>query len=127
MKTDAIDRDIYREEILEHYRHPMNFGALKNPSLEAGAVNPLCGDSISLQLRVDSKGTVQDVRFNGSGCALSIASASLFTEWLKGRTFRQLQKVRPSQLQKLIKAPISPARLYCALLPYTALRKIFDV
>ena len=121
------ENDIYREEILEHYRHPLNFGALKKSTHSASAANPLCGDHISLQIRVDSNSIVREVAFDGSGCALSIASASLFTEWMRGKTLRQLQKVRPSQPQKLIKAPISPARLYCALLPYTALRKIFDV
>lgn len=119
------ERDIYREEILENYRHPMNFGTLKKPTHSASSTNPLCGDRMSLQLRVDSKGIVREAAFDGSGCALSIASASLFTEWMKDKTLRQLQKVRPSQPQNLIKAPISPARLYCALLPYTALRKMF--
>ena len=119
------EQDIYREEILEHYRHPMNFGSLKKASRSASVSNPLCGDRISLQVRVDSKGVVREVAFEGSGCALSIASASLFTEWMRGKTIQQLQKVRPSWLQRLIKAPISPARLYCALLPYTALKKLF--
>lgn len=116
--------DIYREEILEHYRHPLNFGTLKKPTHSASSANPLCGDRMSLQLRVDSKGVVREVAFEGSGCALSIASASLFTEWMRGKNFQRLKKVGESQIQKLIKAPISPARLYCALLPYTALKKL---
>lgn len=121
------EQDIYREEILEHYRHPMNFGSLKKASRSASVSNPLCGDRISLQVRVDSKGVVREVAFEGSGCALSIASASLFTEWMRGKNLERLKKTGESQIQKLIKAPISPARLYCALFPYTALRKMFEV
>lgn len=121
------DRDIYREEILEHYRHPLNFGTLKKPTHSASSANPLCGDRMSLQLRVDSKGVVREAAFEGSGCALSVASASLFTEWMRGKNLKLVKKIGESQIQKLIKAPISPARLYCALLPLTALRKILDV
>ncbi len=105
----------------------MNFGSLKKASRSASVSNPLCGDRISLQVRVDSKGVVREVAFEGSGCALSIASASLFTEWMRGKNLERLKKTGESQIQKLIKAPISPARLYCALFPYTALRKMFEV
>jgi len=117
--------DMYREEILEHYRHPMNFGTLKRPTHSASAANPLCGDHLTLQLRVDAKGKIQDVAFEGSGCALSIASASLFTEWMKGKSVKQVQKVGEAQIQKLIVAPIGPARLHCVLLSYVALQRAF--
>ncbi len=117
---------MYREEILEQYRHPMNFGTLKKPNHEAVAANPLCGDRMSLQLRVDTEGIIKDVAFEGSGCALSIASASLFTEWMKGKSAKHVRKVGEAQIQKLIKAPIGPARLHCVLLPYTALQRAFE-
>lgn len=117
------NNDIYREEILDQYRHPMNFGTLKKPSRSASVVNPLCGDRITLQLRVDQKGIVREVAFEGSGCAISIASASLFTEWMKGKSVKRLQKVGESQIMKLIKAPISAARIDCVLLAYTALKR----
>ena len=115
--------DMYREEILEHYRHPLNFGTLKKPTHSASVANPLCGDRLTLHLRVDSKGIVKDVAFEGSGCALSIASASLFTEWMKGKNVRNVLKIGESQIQKLIEAPIGPARLHCVLLSYAALQK----
>ena len=117
------ERDIYREEILEQYRNPRNFGTLKKPSHSASAFNALCGDSTTLHLRVDAKDIVEDVAFEGSGCALSIASASLFTEWMKGKNIKLVQKTGELQIQKLIKAPITPARLHCVLLPYAALQK----
>ncbi|OGG52994.1 hypothetical protein A3H16_00615 [Candidatus Kaiserbacteria bacterium RIFCSPLOWO2_12_FULL_53_8] len=115
-------RDMYREEILEHYRHPMNFGTLKKPSHTISAANPLCGDRITLQLRVE-KGIVREVAFEASGCAISIAAASLFSEWMKGKKLAQVQKVGEKKTQELIKAPISVARIQCVLLPYSALKK----
>ena len=116
--------DMYREEILEHYRHPLNFGTLKKPTHSASVANPLCGDHLTLHLRV-VKGVVKDVAFEGSGCALSIASASLFTEWMKGESVRKVQKVGEAQIQKLIEAPIGPARLHCVLLSFSAFQRAF--
>lgn len=118
-----IDRDIYREEILEHYRHPQNFGALAKPTHTGAAVNPLCGDGIVLELRIKGK-RVADAGFSGSGCALSTASASLFTEWLRGKTIGQLTGAKEELLFRLLKAPVTPMRRECVLLPLTALRKI---
>ena len=113
---------MYREEILEHYRHPQNFGAIKKPTHTSSAANPLCGDSITLELRVKGN-KVEDVGFTGSGCALSTASASLFTEWMRGKTLTQLRKVKEAQLFRLIEAPITPVRHQCVLLPLTALKR----
>ena len=119
------ENDIYREEIMEHYRNPQNFGMMKNPTYEAEANNPLCGDKIRLQLKVNKKGIVEKVRFSGSGCAISIASSSQFTEWMVGKTIRKLKSTGPEQIQKLMRARISPARLPCMLLSLYALQKMF--
>ena len=119
------DRDIYREEILEHYRHPQNFGAIRKPTHTGAAENPLCGDSIALELRVKGN-KVEDVGFTGAGCAISTASASLFTEWLRGKTFTSLKKVKDEQLFRLIEVPITPVRHQCVLLPFTALQRILE-
>ncbi|MEK7106938.1 MAG: iron-sulfur cluster assembly scaffold protein [Patescibacteria group bacterium] len=117
--------DIYREEILEYYRHPQNYGVMKHPTFEAEAINPLCGDKIRLQLKVNKKGIVEQVRFSGSGCALSIASSSMFTEWMVGKSVRKLRTVGPAEIQKLMRAKIGPARLPCMLLSHVALQKMF--
>lgn len=119
------ENDIYRQEILEHYRHPQNFGTMKKPTYEAEAINPLCGDKIRLQLKVNKKGITEQVRFSGSGCALSIASSSMFTEWIVGKSVKKLKSIGPAQIQKLIKAQIGPARLPCMLLSHVALQKMF--
>ena len=78
-------RDLYQEVILDHTKHPRNFGALEHPTHRATGYNPLCGDQLVLTLDVES-GRVRDARFAGKGCAISTASASLLTEAVKGKT-----------------------------------------
>lgn len=77
-------RDLYQEVIFDHYRAPRNFGPLANANREAEGYNPLCGDRLKLFLRVED-GVIRDARFEGAGCAISTATASLMTESLKGR------------------------------------------
>lgn len=117
-----MDSQLYRQEILEHYHNPQNFGKLKKSDLKVKKVNELCGDEISLQLRLDSKNKIIDVKFTGSGCALSVASASLFTERIKGMSLNRAKKIAPKQVLKALKVPVSPARSKCVLLPLDALR-----
>ena len=145
--SNGVDNnDIYREEIMEHYRNPRNFGVMKRPTYEAEAINPLCGDRILLQLKVNPKGVVTQVRFSGSGCALSIASSSQFTEWMVGKTVKKLKTTGPDEIQRLMQAKIGsstgesadfvawpadvhsigPARLPCLLLSLYALQKMFE-
>ena len=80
---------LYQEIILEHYRKPRNFGALENASLEAAGHNPLCGDRVKVFLNLDDKNRVCDIHFEGAGCAISTASASLMTESIKGKTLEE--------------------------------------
>ncbi len=81
-------RDLYQEVILDHNRHPRNFGSLEEASHEADGFNPLCGDKIHVHLLVDGD-RITDIRFEGSGCAISTASASVMTELLKGKTLEE--------------------------------------
>src|SRR3990167_2496155 len=120
------NNDIYREEVLEHYRHPKNFGTMKKSTFKAEAINPLCGDRILLQLKVNAKCVVTRVRFSGSGCAISTASSSVFTEWMLGKTMKKLKTVGTGQIQKLMRAQIGPARLPCMLLSHVVLQKILS-
>jgi nitrogen fixation NifU-like protein len=117
--------ELYNQEILEHYRRPQNYGHLKKADLSAYQVNPLCGDELELQLQLKS-GRVKAVRFSGAGCAISMASASLLTENLKGKTLAGLKKLTDKQVIKNLGVPIGPARRKCALLPYEALREILS-
>ena len=118
--------DIYREELLEHYRHPQNFGKLKKYTYSADKPNPLCGDEISLRVLLDKGRKVRNVKFQGTGCVLSIASASLLTEWMKGKSIRQMQKLKPQQVIKNLNIDVGPARRKCALLIYEAIQEILE-
>lgn len=80
--------DLYQEIILDHYRHPRNFAALDEVGDENIHENPTCGDSVKLDLRVAADGIIESVRFNGRGCAISVASASMMTEQLTGLTVK---------------------------------------
>jgi len=87
MGTDAAElRDLYQEVILDHGRHPRNRRAMEGASVSAHGDNPMCGDRVTVFLRLDEEQTVADISFDGRGCAISMASASLMTELLKGKT-----------------------------------------
>jgi len=82
-------RDLYQDLILDHSKHPHNFRAVPEANRDALGHNPLCGDRLSLQLKVDADDVIQDVGFQGSGCAISVASASMMTDMLRGRTLEE--------------------------------------
>ena len=85
-------RDLYQEVIFDHYRQPRNCGALPGANRTAHGYNPLCGDQVTLYLRIDG-GVVRDARFEGAGCAIATASASLMTEALKGKTEAEVESL----------------------------------
>ena len=87
--------DLYRDEILEHYRNPHNFGTLTEPTMAKEGANPLCGDRITLMLGIDDDGTVKDVAFTGRGCAISQASASMLTDEIKGKPLTRSAHLGP--------------------------------
>jgi nitrogen fixation NifU-like protein len=114
--------DLYRDEILEHYREPHNFGTLDAPDASYEGHNPLCGDRITMMLVVDAEGAVSDVAFSGRGCAISQASASLLTDEIKGRSVAHIQAMTNQDILDLLGIEISPARLKCALLSLDTLQ-----
>jgi nitrogen fixation protein NifU and related proteins len=107
--------DLYRQYIIEHYREPRNHGHLQHPDLEAGDTNPLCGDRIELDLQVEGD-HVTVVRFDGRGCAISQASASMLTEKVEGATLDELRALSPDDIFEMLGVTIGPARQRCALL-----------
>ena len=156
--------DMYREEILEHWQNPQNFGVLKNADLVIEQVNPLCGDEIafyfkfftplsssslnchsresgnrdklqrgsgfSIKSRMTKESSrhtrtiIKDVKFTGSGCAISIASASILSENIKNKKISTLSKITGEDVLKLIGGSVAPARLKCAFLSLEVIRKI---
>ena len=90
---DPSLRELYQEVILDHSRHPRHFGPLDHATHKAEGYNPLCGDRVTVMLALDPNGRVADIKFEGKGCAISQASASMMTEMLAGRTLPEAQKL----------------------------------
>ena len=113
---------VYSEIILDYYRHPRNKGTLDHPHIKAKDSNPLCGDIIEMQLELDGNDSVKDVRFNGQGCAISQASASMLTELVKGKTLADVRSISKEEILSLIGGQLSAVRLKCALLSLKVLK-----
>ena len=113
---------LYKEIILEHYKNPKNFGKLSYSTNEATSNNPLCGDTLHMQLEVEND-AVKNIAFSGEGCAISMASASLLTETLKGKSVDELKSFQPEDLTKLLGIEVGPVRIKCALLPLEVAKK----
>lgn len=114
--------EMYQDNILDHYRHPRNFGTLPEPDYNWSEYNALCGDRIQMQVKKGSNGQAC-VKFTGNGCAISQASASLLTELANGKSIQEIQHITKEQLLAELGIPLTPARLRCALLPLIALQK----
>ncbi len=117
--------DLYRDEILEHYRRPHNFGTLAAPDATYEGYNPLCGDRITLMLGIRDD-VIQDVAFTGRGCAISQASASMLTDQLRGKPLTEVARLTNEDVLDELGIEISPARLKCALLSLDTLRHALD-
>lgn len=114
--------DMYAENILDHYRNPRNFGKLENPDAKYRELNPLCGDEYEFQLKFSDE-KIDDIKFSGDGCAISMASASMLSEFVKGKKVSDVQKISFEKVLGLLNISISPARMKCAMLPLTILKK----
>jgi len=118
----GIPEDMYREHILELYKSPRNIGLIKNPTHEHTEYNSTCGDEIKIQLLIKD-GKIQDAKFSGSGCVISIVASSMLTDKLKGLNVEKAKGLTPENLMELLKIKITPARIKCALLPLEAVKK----
>ena len=138
-------RELYQEIILDHSRHPRHFGALAEPSHVAEGYNPLCGDKVKVYLSVGTDNRITDVSFEGRGCAISVASASLMTEMLKGRSIDEAETLMGGFLHLVkgedanaldeddrerleVMAGVSafPMRVKCATLAWHAMKSALD-
>ena len=133
-------RDLYRELILDHARKPRHFGKLENATHSAAGINPLCGDKLTLYVELDDAGVIRQASFEGSGCAISVASASLLTETVSGLTANEAKRwfedvtlaltseseVELGKLQALVGVREFPSRVKCATLSWHALNSALD-
>lgn len=127
--------NFYRENILDHFRNPRNFGKLKNPDLTYEEENTLCGDRIGMGIKIknqsvrqaqdkNSKGkNIEEIKFWGEGCAISMATASMLTEEAKGLSVEEIKNLKKEKILKLLGIELTPTRLKCALLPLEVLHK----
>jgi nitrogen fixation protein NifU and related proteins len=114
--------DIYREVILDYYRNPRNFGKLEKYDIEAHDTNPLCGDEIDLQIKVQD-GKIEAIRYTGKGCAISQASVSMLTELAKGKELDWAKQVSKEDIFRMLGNPdLGPSRVKCALLGMKVLK-----
>jgi len=113
---------LYSDILLDHFRHPRNYGSLDSPDVSNEQFNPLCGDRIRLELKLEQS-IVSEAKFKGDACAICTAAASLLTELALGKDVNELANIPDARLVSALESDIQPARLQCALLPLHALRE----
>jgi len=111
-----MEDQLYREQILEHYKRPHNFGRIEEPDLEFEDTNPFCGDEQQVTIRLGDDGRVAEVAFEGQGCAISTAATSLLTDELVGKTREELLAIPKEEVLDLLGIEISATRMKCAML-----------
>ena len=121
MSTVKKDSEIYSEIIIDLYKNPINFGKLNNPSITLQGGNPLCGDEVQFELKIEA-GVVKDIRFTGHGCAISRASESLLSEMVKGKKFEEIERIKDSNVFDVL-GNVVQTRIKCALLPLHVLKQ----
>ena len=116
-----MHKEIYTELIIEHYKNPRNFGKISKPDIIYSDSNMLCGDEIKVYFKFSGK-KIDSVKFTGHGCAISQASASMLTDFIKGKDIEFVKNLDKDDVLNLIKIDLSPVRLKCALLPLKVIK-----
>jgi len=117
-----MDDILYREEILDHYYSSRHRGRLDSPDLSADLDNPLCGDRIHIELELDAEGRIGRVRFDGHGCAISQAAASMLAEHVEGWRLEEVRRFSTGEMLGLLGIPLTSTRQKCGLLAWRALQ-----
>ncbi len=113
----GLGSDMYRQQILDHYKSPRNYGEMEEPTFSHVGENPSCGDTIQVDVRLeDDEETIEYVSFTGDGCAISQASASMLSERLQGMTLSELHELDTDDITEMLGVTISPMRVKCAVL-----------
>ena len=119
---EDMTKNLYSQNILDHYHHPRNYGTLKGYTFASNNRNPSCGDMISIQGRV-CNGILEEVRFEGSGCMLSQAAASILLEYVSGKQIQEILTMTQAQVHDLVGTPVGPTRARCIDLTLEVLQK----
>ncbi len=125
--------ELYREYLLEHYKDPQNKGKIKNPDIHKYDVNVSCGDEVEIFIKLDKphedkdgsidKRKITDIKFDGHGCVICMASASILTEEVLGKTIGEVKKMNTDSMLKLLQLNLTPTRIKCAMLPLVTIKK----
>lgn len=113
----------YSEKVIDHYENPRNVGSFDNedPTVGSGMVGaPACGDVMKLQIKVNNEGVIEDARFKTYGCGSAIASSSLVTEWMKGKSLNQAEAIKNTQIAEELELP--PVKIHCSILAEDAIK-----
>lgn len=119
--TGGWEDELYRENILDHYKHPRHHGTLDNPDVTYEDANPLCGDRLRMDLRIRDD-RIEDVRFSGQGCSISQAAASMLCEKVHGMTLDEAKKLGRDDMLEMLGIELGPVRLKCGLLALKTLK-----
>lgn len=123
--------DLYRENILDHYKHPRNFGHLDGADVKSEEINVSCGDRIVIEIKLTVNSqklpVIKAIRFSGEGCAINQASASMLTEKVIGMTSEDVMKLDLGYIEGLLGTKLTPSRVKCAILPLEAIQKALKV
>lgn len=114
--------DLYREQILDHYKNPHKKGLISPADIDYEEDNPVCGDHLHLTVQLDENNRVKDVGWEGEGCAISQASASMLYESLIGKTLDEIRSIDKDEILEMLGIPLGPVRLKCALLSLKVLK-----
>lgn len=117
----------YSESVIDHYENPRNVGSFdkNDPSVGTGLVGaPACGDVLKLQIKVNEKGVIEDARFKTYGCGSAIASSSLVTEWIKGRTLDQALSIKNTEIAQELALP--PVKIHCSILAEDSIKAAIE-
>lgn len=117
--------NIYRENIMDHYKNPRNMGEIENPDVEGNDTNTSCDDKMRIQIKLNGN-KIEDVKFSGVGCAISIASASILTEFVKGKTIQEVKDLSYEDVNDMLGVELDVARTRCATLSLTTLKKALE-
>ncbi len=117
-----FDESVYREQIIDLYQNPLHFGTLEPNDFSYEEDNPLCGDMIRMDARLDDNGRISEIAWSGDGCSISQASASLLADEVIGMTLAEVKAFPKERLLELIGVPLSMARVKCALLSFKVLK-----
>src|SRR3989338_4706660 len=117
-----VGEGMYRENIMDHYKNPHNYGEIKDAEIRFTENNPLCGDVITINLKLN-KNKVEDAKFRGSGCAISQSAMSMLTDKIKGKKFEEIEKIKREDIVKMLGIEVGPVRTKCAVLGLVAVKE----